>query len=129
MLTLLYLGDTLTFSAWHLMGLVKDISRAETHLLAITLRRTASHNPRTFYSLIAYEIIPFSWIEEAWKGRTTLADPSISITPKAVLERDKIERKDDGTLGSVLVMSCELPPGNNQSPREALRSVRKCALT
>ena len=46
------------------------------------------------------------------------------MAPKAVLERDKIERKNDDTLGSVLAISCELPPGSNHSPREALRSVR-----
>ncbi|KAF7983290.1 hypothetical protein HWV62_22949 [Athelia sp. TMB] len=100
-----------------------DISRAETHFLGITLRRTASRDPRTFYSLVGYEVIPFSWIEEAWQGRAAAAGPSVSMSPKAVLERDKIERKRDGTLGSALVISCELPPGSNQSPREALQSL------
>ncbi|KAF7968686.1 hypothetical protein HWV62_29690 [Athelia sp. TMB] len=103
-------------------------TRAETHFLGITLRRTASRDPRTFYSLVGYEVIPFSWIEQAWQGRAAAAGPSVSMSPKAVLERDKIERKRDGTLGSVLVISCELPPGSNQSPREALQSVRRYAL-
>lgn len=105
------------------MGLVKDMSRAQTHFMAVTLRRTASHNPRTFYTLVDYEIIPFSWIEEAWANRVSALDES-PCSPQAILARDAAERKkNDGALGSVLVISLELPPGDDRSPREALKNV------
>ncbi|KZP19501.1 hypothetical protein FIBSPDRAFT_562496 [Athelia psychrophila] len=116
-------GDTLTISAWCLMGLVKDISRAQTHFMAVTLRRTTSHNPRTFYTLVDHEIIPFSWIEEAWANRVSALDES-PCSPQALLARDAAERKkNDGALGSVLVISLELPPGDDRSPREALKNI------
>lgn len=105
------------------MDLVKDISKAKTHFMAITLRRTASSNPRTYYTLVDYEIIPFSWIEEVWSARANIVDSS-QVSPKIIRDNDEAERKSDGALGSVLIMSCELPPGNNQSVREALKSVR-----
>lgn len=107
------------------MGLVRDISRAKTHFMAVILRRTPSHNPRTFYTLVDYEIIPFSWIEEAWSNRASAADESLACSPAAFLERDAAERKKDGALGSVMVISLELPPGDDRSPREALKNVSR----
>lgn len=106
------------------MGLVKDISRAKTHFMAVTLRRTPSHNPRTFYTLIDYEIIPLSWIEEAWSNRVSVVDERTPFSPKTILTRDADERmRNDGALGSVLVISFELPPGDDRSPREAVKNV------
>lgn len=106
------------------MELTKDISRAKTHFMAVTLRRTPSHNPRTFYTLIDYEIIPLSWIEEAWSNRVSAHDERTPLSPRAILTRDADQRmRNDGALGSVLVTSFELPPGDDRSPREAVKNV------
>ncbi|KZP19551.1 hypothetical protein FIBSPDRAFT_563779 [Athelia psychrophila] len=115
-------GDTLIISAWCLMGLVKDTSPAQTHFMVVTLRRTASHSPRTFSTLVDYEIVPFSWIEEAWANRVSALDES-PCSPQAILARDAAEsKKNDDALGSVLGISLELPPGDDRFPREALKN-------
>ena len=114
--------DTLTVSAWHLLELTKDISRARTHFLARTLRRTASSNPRTLYSLIDAEALPFSMLEAVYANRVQLSDSS-PVSPKAMLEQDEVERKREGGIGSVMVVSIELPKGDNRSTRDALTQV------
>jgi hypothetical protein len=42
-----------------------------------------------------------------------------------MLAKDEEERKRDGALGSVMVMSIELPKGDNRPPRDAVTEVRK----
>jgi len=87
----------------------------------LTLRRTPSKHPRTFYSLEAYDIIPLSWLEKLWSNLGNAIDES-PVSPKKILADDAAKRKKDGALGSVLVISMELAPGNNRSPREALET-------
>jgi hypothetical protein len=113
--------DLLTVSAWNLLGLTTDITRAKTHFLLLTLRRTSSSNPRTFYSLIDVAAIPLSALERAYASRVTLAETRVS--PMASLAEDEQRRKRDGALGSVMVVSVELPEGDNRSPHEALDTV------
>lgn len=115
--------DTLTVSAWHLLDLAKDITRAKTHFLLLTLRRSASSNPRALYSLIEASVLPLSVLEEAFSGHGHFEDSS-PVSPKAMLAMDEERRKRDGALGSVMVMSIELPPGDNRSPQSALKNVR-----
>ncbi|KIM78987.1 hypothetical protein PILCRDRAFT_823849 [Piloderma croceum F 1598] len=115
-------GDTLTVSAWHLLELTKDISRARTHFLTLTLRRTASSNPRTLYSLVDAEVLPFSMLEAVYANRASLSDLT-PVSPRAMLDQDEAERKREGALGSVMVVSIELPKGDNRPPRDALTLV------
>ncbi|KAF8055855.1 hypothetical protein FPV67DRAFT_720588 [Lyophyllum atratum] len=116
-------GDTLTFAAWHFLGLVRDISRAETHFLAVTVRRTASSNPRTYYSFADAEVLPWSALEAVYANRMSFADSS-PAAPRAMFRRDAEQRKrNDGALGSVMVISIELPKGENMPPREALKEL------
>ena len=49
---------------------------------------------------------------------------STPVSPKATLEEDEAERKREGALGSVMVVSIELPKGDNRPPRDALTQVR-----
>jgi len=114
--------DTLIVSAWHLLELTKDISRAQTHFLALTLRRTTSSNPRTLYSLVDAEVIPWSYLEAVWANRANFADSS-PASAKSMLTMDEAARKRDGALGSVMVMSIELPEGDNRPPRDALKEM------
>lgn len=112
-------GDTLTVSAWRLLELTKDISRARTHFLILTLRRTASSNPRALYSLVDAEVLPWSVLEAAYANRVNVSDLS-PLSPKLMLEKDEEERKRDGGIGSVMVISLELPKGDNRPPHNAL---------
>jgi hypothetical protein len=42
-----------------------------------------------------------------------------------MLTADEAARKREGALGSVMVMSIELPEGDNRPPRDALKEVRR----
>jgi len=115
-------GDTLTVSSWNVLGLTRDISRAKTHFLALTLRRTDSSNPRTYYSLIEAEVLPWTVLEAIYANRGNFTDLS-PVSPRAMLEQDAERRKPDGALGSVMVISIELPEGDNRPPRDALKEL------
>lgn len=112
-------------SAWHLLELTKDISRAKTHCLVLTLRHTDSPNPRAIYSLIDAEVLPLSILEATYENRTNFwSELGQTVSPKEMLASDEEERKRAGGLGSVMVMSIELPKGDNRSPRNAMNEVR-----
>jgi hypothetical protein len=116
--------ESLTLSAWNLLKLRKDISRARSHFLALTLRRTESSNPRTLYTLIEAEVIPWSVMDAAYANRGHFAE-SVPVSPRLMLYNDEQQRKREGGLGSVMVMSIELPKGDNRPPREAFKQVRR----
>jgi len=111
-------GDTLTVSAWNLLELNQDITRAQTHILALTLRRTESSNPRTYYDLVEVEVVPMTVLDSIYSNRSDLNMNSVS--PRLMLKKDAERRKDDDCLGSVMVMSIELPKGENRPVRDAL---------
>ena len=50
------------------------------------------------------------------------------VSPRLVLEQDAERRKRDGGLGSVMVMSVELPKGDNRPLRDALSQVSAAML-
>lgn len=113
-------------SAWNLLDLTRDISRAQSHFLALTLRRTESSNPRTLYSLIEAEVIPWSVMDEVYANRGNFADSS-PASPRAILDNDAQQRKREGGRGSVMVLSLELPKGDNSPPIEAFKQVSRLA--
>ncbi|KAG6849032.1 hypothetical protein H0H93_011877 [Arthromyces matolae] len=115
-------GDTFTVSAWNLLGLIKDISRAKTHILALTLRRTTSMNPRTLYDLVDAEVIPMTVMDELYADRRSMVDSS-PFSIREMLESDALRREPHGALGSVMVITTELPRGDDSSPRQALTNV------
>ena len=45
------------------------------------------------------------------------------VSPRLVLKQDAERRKKDDSLGSVMVMSIELPKGENRPLRDALSEV------
>ena len=51
------------------------------------------------------------------------------VSPRIMLEQDAERRKHDNTLGSVMVMSIELPKGDNRPPRDALSEVSAAMFT
>jgi hypothetical protein len=123
MLLIYDLRDTLTVSAWNLLELTRDITRAQTHFLALTLRRTESSNPRTLYSLVDAEVLQWSILEAIYSNRGNYSDLS-PVSPRDMLANDEAKRKREGALGSVMVISMELPKGDNRLPQEALTNVR-----
>jgi hypothetical protein len=114
--------DTLTISAWHMLDLTRDITRAKTHFLLLTLRRTASSDPRALYSLIDVAVLPLSVLEDSYSHLGRLGDES-PVSPTAMLAENEKERQREGALGSVMVMSIELPKGDSRSPQDALKEV------
>jgi hypothetical protein len=113
----------MTVAAWHLLDLTRDISRAQTHLLALTLRRTDSSNPRTMYNLIETEVVPWDFVDQVFSKLGNFTDSS-PVSPRRMLAQNAEERKRDGALGAVMVISLELPEGDNTTPRQALAQVR-----
>jgi len=61
-------------------------------------------------------------LEAVYASRAPVSD-STPVSPKATLEQDEAERKREGALGSVMVVSIELPKGDNRPPRDALTRV------
>lgn len=102
-----------------MLELTRDITHAQTHILALTLRRTDSSNPRTYYDLVEVEVVPMTLLDAIYSNRGDL-----SVSPRTVLEQDAERRKPDGALGSVMVMSIELPKGDNRPLRDALSEVK-----
>ena len=120
-MTLTSTRDTLTVSAWNLLKLTQDITRAQTHVLALTLRRTDSSNPRTYYDLVEVEVLPMTLLDSIYSNRGDLNMNPVS--PRLVLKQHSERRKHDGGLGSVMVMSIELPKGEDRPLRDALSEV------
>jgi hypothetical protein len=116
--------DTFMLSAWHLIGLTNDISRVKTHFLAITLRRTTSSTPRTMYSLVDADVIQWSVLDTLYANRADFLDRQSPVSPRALFETDEEIKRRDGALGSVMVMTMELPKGDNRTPLDALNGVR-----
>ena len=114
-------SDTLTVSAWNLLELTKDITRAQEYILAMTLRRTDSSNPRTYYDLVEVDVLPMTLLDSIYANRGDLNMNPVS--PRLVLKQDAERRKPEGALGSVMVMSIELPKGENRPIRDALSEV------
>lgn len=114
-------SDTLTVSAWNLLELTQDITRAQEHILALTLRRTDSSNPRTYYDLVEVDVLPMTLLDSIYSNRGDLDMNPVS--PRLVLKQDAERRKPEGALGSVMVMSIELPKGENRPLRDALSEV------
>lgn len=69
-------------------------------------------------------MLPWSVLEAAYANRANASDLS-PASPKAMLAMDEEGRKRDGALGSVMVVSVELPKGDNRPPRDALTEVRE----
>lgn len=63
-------------------------------------------------------------MDEIFANRANFTDLS-SASPRALLAMHEASGKHDGTLGSVMVMSIELPEGDNRPPRDALKEVRR----
>ncbi|KDQ16495.1 hypothetical protein BOTBODRAFT_106928, partial [Botryobasidium botryosum FD-172 SS1] len=120
-------SDTLAVASWVFLDLTKDINRARTHFLLVTLRRTASPVPRTMYSLIDAEVLPFTILEKRFENSGLLdASPEGPRYANMIemFEKNREERiKNDGALGAVLVVSMELTPGDNHSPEQAFMEV------
>ena len=95
--TLTSTRDTLTVSAWNLLELTQDITRAQTHVLSLTLRRTDSSNPRTYYDLVEVEVLPMTLLDSIYFHRGDLNTNPVS--PRMALEQDVERRKHDDSLG------------------------------
>lgn len=130
---LLYSSDTLTMTSWHALELLRDFDRRRTHFVAVTIRRrTDSTNPRTLYSLIDCEVLPRTLMEEKYANVADLLHhgqlrAEVSTNPLTIWDADEVERKTEwahvGALGSCMVVTMELPEGDNRSVTQAFMDV------
>ena len=126
-MTLLLGRDTLTLTAWCAMGLLRDLAKAETHFFAVTLRRNAAvpaARPRAMYALVDAAVLPLSLLDTKFAAAANLLTGERCHPVRDALARDKAERLAHGGLGSVMVMSFELAPGEEFTPKEAVEKVR-----
>ncbi|KAI0062436.1 hypothetical protein BV25DRAFT_1825427, partial [Artomyces pyxidatus] len=89
----------------------------------MTLRRTKSSNPRSMYWLLGAEVLPLQALKDAFAKRSNLFEGPTD--PVMMHEKDVRENLAKGGLGSALVMSTELPPGDDRPPHEAIKDVRR----
>ena len=87
----------------------------------MTLRLTDSSNPRTYYDLVEVDVLPMSLLDSIYSNRGDLNMNPVS--PRLVLKQYEERRKNDDSLGSVMVMSIELLKGENRPLRDALSEV------
>ncbi|KAH9937590.1 uncharacterized protein B0H18DRAFT_971358 [Fomitopsis serialis] len=103
-------GDTLTFACWQAMDLTIDIHKADTHFLALTLRKNdVWTNRRAMYKLVDAQVLPLTLLSKKFEHAADALDEQPVDVVQQVLGTDKRRRIADGALGSVLVMShdCE----------------------
>ncbi|KAI0040284.1 hypothetical protein FA95DRAFT_1577062 [Auriscalpium vulgare] len=105
--------DTLSFGAWQVLGLVHDIARRHSHTLVLTVQRTRSKRPRTFYALHDVQIAPLT--EAAVPFARRFGQP-----PTRMLAQVDAVTRAQGHLGTVLVMVYEQGADDKRSPREML---------
>jgi hypothetical protein len=75
------------------------------------------------YSLVDAQVLPWEVLEASYVGFGDLLNDERPICPRKMFERDEAQRLRDGGLGSVMVVSMELPKGENRSPHDALTQV------
>lgn len=101
------------------MDLLKDIRKAKTHFFAVTVRRNlASMTPRTFYTFVDAEVVPFSVLTKKFEHAGDLHGNSVNVMD--VFTKNEAERIRDGGLGAVMVMTVELREGENKLPAQAV---------
>lgn len=106
------------------MDLLTDIREAETHFLGITLRKNASFtNPRAMYSLVDAQVLPLTLLEEKYKHAANAQDGQPIDAFEEFVIKDRKRRIENGALGSALVMSFELAPGEDMTVEEAVDKV------
>ncbi|KZW01903.1 hypothetical protein EXIGLDRAFT_829805 [Exidia glandulosa HHB12029] len=117
-------GDTFTVAAWLAMDLLHNPQKADTHVLAITLRRNLSvsyDTPRKLYTLVDAAVIPLStWNKKFDDVVALMQDGALVTKPSTVLEQNKAQRLADGALGAVMVTCIELAPGETKTVEQAL---------
>lgn len=122
-------SDTCTVVAWQTMNLVNDISKSETHFLAITLRRNlASNNVRSMYKFEDMAVLPLTVLQEKFANLGTVGTGTqvTPMDPMQIVTQNRVDCIRQGGLGGVLVMSVELTNGERKSPEQAVREV--CSL-
>ncbi|TFY55408.1 hypothetical protein EVJ58_g8269 [Rhodofomes roseus] len=114
-------GDTLTIACWQAMDLVKDIRKADTHFLGVTLRKNEDWtNVRAMYKLVDAQVLPLTLVAQKYATVADAYDEHPVDVIDQVLGADKRRRLADGGLGSVLVIAFELSPDENMTVEEAV---------
>ncbi|KAJ6602564.1 hypothetical protein DFH09DRAFT_899927, partial [Mycena vulgaris] len=107
-----FCSDSFTFGCWHAMDLIRNLDKAKTHFLGVVLRRKLdATTDRTLYTLVDVEVLPFRIMDEKFKSSARLTPSGQELpglSPINVLKQDAESRKNDGALGSVMVISTEL---------------------
>ncbi len=101
--------------AWHALGLVRDIEARKSKILLLGLHRTASSDPKTYYTLKDVCILPVADATRIFKG--------VAQNPARILKDVEKERQIDGAIGGMLVMSVEQAADDNRPVLEALGKV------
>jgi hypothetical protein len=68
------------------------------------------------------QVLPWVVLEALYAGCVDVADAS-PVCPRTLFAHDEAKWKRAGELGSVMVVSIELPNGDDRSPHNALQQV------
>ncbi|KAJ6447569.1 hypothetical protein C8R47DRAFT_1208348 [Mycena vitilis] len=113
-------GDCLTVVAWHALGLLRDIEARKSKVLLLGLTRTQSSDPKTYYLLKDVCVVPMADVKRAFK--------STSQRPSHALRENEEQRKKDGAIGAMLVISVEQEDDDTRPVAETLGKVAPIAM-
>ncbi|KAJ7093771.1 hypothetical protein C8R44DRAFT_815090 [Mycena epipterygia] len=108
-------GEGLPIVAWQALGLLGDIEARKSKVLVLGLCRTASNDPRTYYTLKEVRVVSVAELKRIFKGR--------SNNPGRILKENEKIRLDDSALGAMLVMSVEQAEDDSRPVLEAMGQI------
>lgn len=92
----------LCIAAWCSMHLAQDLSKADTHFLAITLRRNPTAEPlRSMYALVDAAVLPLTLFDNKFERMQDSFTHSARNPVREALARDMPQLVKEGLLGGV----------------------------
>lgn len=111
------------------MHLAQDLSKADTHFLAITLRRNPTAEPlRSMYALVDAAVLPLTLFDNKFERMQDSFTHSARNPVREALARDMPQLVKEGLLGGVLALYIELGEKEELTPEEAVVQVGALSL-
>jgi hypothetical protein len=106
------------------MDLAHDMKKAETHFLAVVVRKKAKFaSLRASFDLVDATVLPLSLLEEKFQHCGD-ASTGLPRSPLDQVREDKEGGLRDGALGNVLAMSFVLDAGEEKTIEQTVKEVR-----
>ncbi|KAJ7060326.1 hypothetical protein C8F01DRAFT_1231577 [Mycena amicta] len=114
-------------TCWLAMGLEHDLRKSSTHFVGVTLSRALdSTNPRVLHSLVDFDVLPVSLLEERSRRDKDLDHPNPWNPVKHFQSQLKKMMKVEGAAGGALVVLVDVsePKYKGKSVGQAIMETR-----